>query len=166
MKPKDRAIKGAAPPDRRAPLPLSSEELAEAKQARNDHERAKIHRALLVESMRRLRAGRTLEREHGVIHPEMTCIVRDVLRLTDLVFPGAEPPAEVASAQAARELGPGAKALAALVARHGHAKIARRLGVDPKLVKAWGEGRALPDADEQATVEARFRIPRDAWGSS
>lgn len=93
MKNKTAAVAGMFPPDLRSPVPLSPQEMGLVRAAKHEpeHERAKIHRLLLTESMRRLRAGRTLEREHGVIHPEMTCIVRDVLRLTDLVFPSASP---------------------------------------------------------------------------
>jgi hypothetical protein len=165
MKNKTHAIPGAAPTDRRSPLPLSQEEMATASKARNDFERAKIHRALLIESMRRLRSGRTLEREHGVIHPEMTCIVRDVLRLTDLVFPGSAPPAECEQPANPLELSAAAQALSRQVARHGHVKIARRVGMEPRLVKAWAAGQGLPDDAQRTTIEARLKIPAGDWGT-
>lgn len=155
-------MKNKFPPDRRSPVPLSPEEMATASATKNEHERGKIHRLLLTESMRRLRSGRTLEREHGVIHPEMTCIVRDVLRLTDLVFPGAAPPPETVDTPAA-VLSEGCRTVASLVARHGHGKVAARLGVDAKAVKAWAQGETPTEA-HQASLEARFRIARDAWG--
>lgn len=41
-----------------------------------------ILRRLLAESLRRLRAGRKVEEDHGVVHPEVGSIVRDVERLS------------------------------------------------------------------------------------
>ena len=40
-----------------------------------------ILRRLLSESLARLRAGRGVEKDHGVVHPEVSCIVRDCARL-------------------------------------------------------------------------------------
>jgi hypothetical protein len=161
MKPK----KSAAPSDERRPLPLSSEEINLPRVANNDHERGKIHRMLLIESVRRLRAGRTLEREHGVIHPEMTAISRDILRLTDLVFPGGpKPDADGATSPAEPvELTDGARALCELLARATSVRVAKACGLDPKDIVRWSRGD-IPDAPARATLEARLRIARSSWG--
>jgi hypothetical protein len=151
---------GGAPPDDRKVLPLSQEEIDAPRKIDDARERMKIHRILLTESLRRLRAGRTLEREHGVIHPEMTAITRDVLRLTDLVFPGQKV-AEEETTQA--EPSDGARALCELVDRASPAKVARIAAADPALVKRWMTGAELPDEARRVALESRLRIPRDAW---
>ena len=150
---------GGAPPDDRKVLPLAQEEIDAPRKIDDVRERAKIHRILLTESLRRLRAGRTLEREHGVIHPEMTAITRDVLRLTDLVFPGQKPEESTEPA----EVNEGARALCELVDRASPAKLAKIVGADPSLVKRWASGAELPDEARRVALETRLRIPRDAW---
>ncbi len=129
-------------------------------------ERRKIHRLLLVESMRRLRSGRQLERAHGVIHPELTCIVRDVLRLTELVFPGSEPPPEALEGPAAARESSGASTLAALAARGGWARVAKVSGIDIARLKKIATGFEVPDEDAAASLEGRLQIPATSWGDS
>jgi hypothetical protein len=70
-------MKTRFPNDNRRPLPLTAEQVREAKECKEPL----ILRTLLAESLRRLRAGRQVEKDHGVIHPEMTCIIRDCERL-------------------------------------------------------------------------------------
>lgn len=155
---------GGAPPDDRKILPLSQEEIDAPKKVDDARERMKIHRILLTESLRRLRAGRTLEREHGVIHPEMTAITRDVLRLTDLVFPGQKVDDDGAIVpEATVESNDGARLLCELLDRAPPAKLARIVGAEPALVKRWSTGAEVPDEARRVVLEARLRIPRDAW---
>lgn len=157
------AVPGAAPPDDRHPEPLSSEDLAKAKAA-NARERLKIHRLLLTESIRRLRAGRALERQHGVIHPEMTAIVRDTLRLAELVFPGGSEAA--AEARGGDEVGAGvnegARMLCGLVETHTEQRVAKVVGVHPAKLRKFMAGQ-VPDASTRRALETRLKIPADAW---
>lgn len=158
------AVPGAAPPDDRHPEPLTSAELAEAKAVTDSRERLKIHRFLLTESMRRLRAGRTLERAHGVIHPEMTAIIRDTLRLAELVFPGGSSSAD--EARGGEESGPGAtegsRLLCGLVEQHTEQRVAKLVGVHPAKIRKFMAGQ-VPDAATRRALELRLRIPADAW---
>lgn len=157
---------GSAPPlgAAHAPMPVEGVDLAAAKAITDSRERLKIHRILLVETMRRLRAGRQMERVHGVIHPEMTAIVRDALRLAELVFPGGAKPAELADggSEGAPVRSLGHAQLAALVARSSLAKVARIAGVVPAVVKRTAEGEA-PNETHRATFERTLRIPASAW---
>lgn len=154
----------AAPFDDRRPDPLSARELADAKAVSDARERTKIHRILLTESLRRLRAGRTLEREHGVIHPEMTAIARDVLRLTDLVYPlGASVDGDVEAEPVGQE-SDGSRAICALLARTTPTRLARLAGVGAKAIVKWSRGVDVPDEDIRGVLEARLKIPREAWG--
>jgi len=68
MKTKTKFPKDARRPDAGPPPDLSCNEPL-------------ILRRLLAESLRRLRAGRAVEEDHGVVHPEVSTIVRDVERL-------------------------------------------------------------------------------------
>jgi len=70
-------MKTKFPKDGRRPEALTVEKL---KKARGCDE-CLILRVLLAESLKRLRAGRGVEKDHGVVHPEVTCIVRDCERL-------------------------------------------------------------------------------------
>jgi len=70
-------VKSKFPKDGRRPVPLTAAEIRKAREC----DEPLILRALLAESLRRLRAGRRVEKDHGVIHPEMTCIIRDCERL-------------------------------------------------------------------------------------
>jgi hypothetical protein len=159
-----------APSDDRKPRPVSQEEMSRAKSAKDDFERMKINRILLTESLRRLRAGRTLEREHGVVHPELTCIVRDVERLARLVFPGSSATAprdvEQEATAAPVELNAGAKLLTAHVNRSSATKIGRLVGVDAAGVKRWASGAEMPCEADRQTMAAKFRIPEESWGAS
>ena len=168
------AVPGGAPPDLRHPEPLAFSALDAARKVEDDRERLKIHRILLTETLRRLRAGRTLERSHGVIHPEMTAIVRDALRLTDLVFPGSSKRAEVEGEEAAEEeaeqISDGAKALAAVVARTSAAAVSRRLlavigGADVAMVRAWASGERVPLFSSREAIAVVLGIPSDSWGN-
>jgi hypothetical protein len=160
------AVPNGAPPDDRRVEPVAAEALAGMKEARDDFERMKIARILLTESMRRLRAGRTLERAHGVVHPELTCIIRDVERLSRIVFPGssakrAEVEAEVE--QGGVELSEGAASLAALVARSSSAKVARLAGLTSKRIAALAAGEALPTDAERSVLASRLRVDAGSW---
>ena len=155
-----------APSDDRTPLPLGADELRAAKETSDERERLRIHRLLLTECMRRLRSGRTLERAHGVIHPEMTAITRDALRLVDLVFPGSKEKRgelEVDAEPPVVERSPGAVALAALVARSSSAKVVRVAGLPVKRIGALASGEAVPTDAERAALGSRLRIDEGSW---
>jgi len=156
-----------APPDDRRVEPVSYAQVGEMKAARDDFERMKIARILLTESMRRLRSGRTLEREHGVIHPELTCIIRDIERLSRVVFPaGLSSASAVVDEPEAPpvELSAGARALSALVARSSAAKVSRVVGLLPKRVCELVAG-GRPTDGEMVALE-RLRILSASWRSS
>jgi hypothetical protein len=182
---KTKAVPGGSPSDLRHPEPLAFAAIDAARKVEDDRERLKIHRILLTETLRRLRSGRTLERSHGVIHPEVTAIVRDALRLTDLVFPGsAAKRAEVEGEEAAgdepaKEPSAGAKALAAVVARTSAAAVARRLisaGIafaesdtargsgGAEMVRAWASGERGPLFSSRDAIAVALGIPSDSWG--
>lgn len=170
MTTKAAAVPGAAPPDDRRVEPVAAEELAAMKVERDDRERMKIARLLLVESLRRLRSGRTLERAHGVVHPELTCIIRDVERLSRVVFPGssgksAAVEVDVGETSAPFELTAGASALASLIARASASKVAKIVGRTPKEIGAWAAGESSPDDGARVVLAARLRIAVEAWES-
>ncbi len=164
MKRREAKVDGGAPADGRIVRPIHQEAMNVPAAVDNPAERRKIQRLLLVESMRRLRSGRQLERAHGVIHPELTCIIRDVLRLTELVFPGSEPPPE-ALESAARESS-GSSTLAALAARGGWPRVAKVSGIDAARLKRFAAGAEVPDEETIEVLEVRLQIPASAWGES
>lgn len=155
-----------APTDARVPETMNGDELAAARAIEGERHRRNIHRSLLTESLRRLRSGRHLEREHGVIHPEMTSIVRDVLRLTDLVYPSADAPEKKELAEEAAvevvTLSAGSRALEALIARSSVSKVTRICGLPPREVSELRRG-GRPTEAQIVTLETRLRIPREAW---
>ncbi len=166
MKRREAAVAGAAPSDGRIVRPIHQDAMNAPASVDNPAERRKIQRLLLVESMRRLRSGRQLERAHGVIHPELTCIIRDVLRLTELVFPGAEPPPEALETAAAVRESSGASTLAALAARGGWPRVAKVSGIDAARLKRFAAGTEVPDEEMIEALEGRLQIPASAWGES
>jgi hypothetical protein len=165
MKVRTTRVADASPSDGRLVRPVDQESLNAASDVDGPAERRKIHRLLLVESMRRLRSGRQLERAHGVIHPELTCIIRDVLRLAELVFPGSEPPPEALEGAAEVRESSGAVSLAALAARGGWARVAKVSGLDVARLKRIAAGADVPDAELAASLEGRLQIPSSAWGA-
>ena len=143
--------------------------MARVKAERDDRERIKIARLLLTESMRRLRALRTLERQHGVCHPEGTCIIRDCLRLSEIVFPGTsskdrnDGEQEVEAAPV--KLSARAVALGRLVSKSSATRIGRLVGVDAKQVQAWASAGEAPDEDTREVMASTLRIDAAAWQS-
>ncbi len=105
-----------------------------------------------------------MERAHGVIHPEMTAIVRDALRLADLVFPGASRPSELAGGDddGAPVRSIGHAQIAAMVARSSVGKVSKIAGVVPAVIKRVADGE-MPNAAHRATFERTLRIPASSW---
>lgn len=157
------AVPGAAPADDRRPEPLTAVQLEEARNVTDGRERSKIYRILLTETMRRLRSGRQLERAHGVIHPEMTSIVRDALRLADLVFPGSDAEVRAEIEEEPSKACAGAVELSALVARGGMARVAAVSGLPAKKLKAIADGHVRPSPGEVEVLADRLRISVGAW---
>lgn len=163
----DCASKGAvmmAPSDDRIVPPLDAEVFREAKALPNGVERLRVHRRLLVECLRRLRAGRQLERDHGVIHPEMTAIVRDVVRLTDLVFP--EVPTRGTNErdeQPIAFLSKGRADFAQVVSKYSSARVAKRLCVNVSTVNACANGSESPSHAMRSRIESAFGVSLGSW---
>ncbi len=146
--------------------PVTAEEMNRARAESDKRERAKIHRLLLTETMRRLRAGRTLERSHGVIHPELTCIVRDALRLASLVFPaGAEEERQSIEDEATAQvvaITEGMEAIEKLVARSTASRVAQVAGLTLAELAQCRRG-APPTEDQKQRIAAKLKISIQSW---
>lgn len=120
----------AFPSDDRHPIPLTSAILRDA-EAKGKIE---IYRDLLRISLERLHAGRELEKVHGVVHPEMTAITRDVVRLTEIVHGhGPSSPKEKIVSR-----------LDELVKEHSAKRVAYALKVSIDQIKEW-QREGLPE---------------------
>jgi hypothetical protein len=166
---KTHAVEGGAPTDERRPECLTVPELRQAREERDAAKRLQLHRHLLAVTLLRLRSGRRLEVSHGgIVHPEVSTITRDAVRLIALVYGSSVEAAELVEEVEAPpvELSDAAKALSSLVARSSALRVAKLVGRTPREVSSWASGAAVPDAATQALLEARLRVPSSSWGTT